>query len=86
MGMLKSAPSALHNLRFPVPVLGPGESTGQKRHVLPKKREGQAQEAGACTEHHPRDGVFLGDLLPTCRSGGGGGGRLVRAGSDAQRP
>lgn len=68
MGMLKSAPSALHNLRFPVPAPGPGQSAGQKRHVLPRKREGQAREAGACTEHHPRDGVFPGDLLPTCRA------------------
>lgn len=52
------------SLAHPVP--GSGESTGQKTHVLPKKREGQAQEAGACTEHHPREGVFPGDLLPTC--------------------
>lgn len=52
------------SLAHPVP--GSGESAGQKTHVLPKKREGQAQEAGACTEHHPREGVFPGDLLPTC--------------------
>lgn len=68
-GMLKSAPSVLPNLHFPCPHAGVSKSIGQKRHNLPKKREGQAQEAGACTEHHPRDGVFLGDLLPTCHGG-----------------
>lgn len=77
------APLLSPTFSFPVPMLASGESTGQKRYVLPRKREGQAQEAGACTEHHPRDVVFLGDLLPTCHAGGG---RLVRAGSNEQCP
>lgn len=67
---------------FPVAEREPGQSTGQKRHFL-KKREEQAWEARASTEHHPQDVVLPGDLLPTCHAGGG---RLVRAGSDKQRP
>lgn len=75
------APLLSATFTFPVPRLGPGKSAGQKRHILPKKREGQAQEAGACAEHHPRDGVFPGDLLPACR----GGRRKAGPGREQQR-
>lgn len=64
--MLKSAPSALPNLHFPCPHAGVRQEHRSEETPPPKEEEGQAQAAGACTEHHPRDGVFLGDLLHTC--------------------
>lgn len=82
-GMLKSAPSVLHNLHFPVLMLVPGVSTGRKRHLLLKKRERQAQEAGACTEHHPQVGCFQETGSPPATAGGG---RLVGDRSNEPRP
>lgn len=63
-GMLKSAPSALHSLHcaYPHAEARKGHRSGETR---PPEEEGRAAlEAGACAEHHPRDGVFPGDLLP----------------------
>lgn len=37
-----------------------------RKDTILKKRRGQAQETGACTEHHPWDGVLLGDPLLVC--------------------
>lgn len=53
------------NLPSPIPTLGSGR-TKARRDILLKKRKGQARETGACTEHHPWDGVLLGDLLLIC--------------------
>lgn len=53
------------NLPSPFPILGSGR-TKVRRDILLKKRKGQARETGACAEHHPWDGVLLGDLLLIC--------------------
>lgn len=53
------------NLPSPFPMLGSGR-TKVRRDILLKKRKGQARETRACTEHHPWDGMLLGDLLLIC--------------------
>lgn len=57
-GWDRKGTAALHGRpSLPHPHAGARPRAGLKTHSLPKKREGQAREAGACTEHHPRVGV-----------------------------
>lgn len=62
------------SLPSPFPMLGSGRTkvrrgtilTKVRRDTILKQRRGQARETGACTEHHPWDGVLLGDPLLMC--------------------
>lgn len=60
-----------------------GESTDQKRHILPKKREGQAQEVGCTHSTILGKGCFRETCSPPATAGRG---RLVQAGVRSRAP